>query len=290
MFLQIVWDVDPVLARLGPFSVRYYGICFGLALITGFGIWWVRARRFSLSQRAIEEFLWFTVPAVVVGGRLGHCFFYEPHTYLAHPFRVLAFWKGGLSSHGVALGLAAALWLYGRRQHLSWLFLGDVFAPAVALAVGWVRIGNFFNSEIFGSPASVPWAVVFTRHDSVPRHPAQLYDFLIGPATWLVLTAVERRRVRPIGSGLLAGTFLAVYFALRIFVERYKDFYVEQLRDVAAVRGIERWLGVSVHTGQLLSVLPVLLGVALVWHALRSSAVPAPFVSADGLETGRGSA
>ena len=264
----LIWNVDPVMLRLGPLSIRYYGICFGLALATGFLIWYRRALRFGESKAMAQEFLYFTVPGVVIGGRLGYCLFYAPRTFHADPIQIFAIWDGGIVSHGVAAGLAISLWFISRRHSITWLRLGDYFAPAVALAVGWIRVGNFFNSEVIGRPASVPWAVVFARHDNVPRHPAQLYDLMIGPVTWLVLHAVERRNIRPIGSGLIAGTFLTVYFGLRIFVERYKDFYREDLRTLSVVGAVERALGTGVHTGQILSVVPVIVGVFLVVRAL----------------------
>jgi prolipoprotein diacylglyceryl transferase len=266
---HFVWKADPVLLHIGHISVRYYGICFGFALVTGFVIWYNRVRRYGESIAFAELFLLYTVPAVIVGGRLGFCFFYMPRYYLAHPLQIFAFWQGGIASHGVAIGLAVALWLFSRRFGVTWTLIGDYFAPGVALAVGWIRVGNFFNSEVIGRPSSVPWAVVFARHDMIPRHPAQLYDLLIGPLTWLVLLWVERRRIRPIGSGMLAGTFLTVYFGVRIFVERYKDFYVEQLREYGPFRAIEGWLAFPIHTGQWLSVLPVIIGIWLIARALR---------------------
>jgi|ERR1035437_6905314 prolipoprotein diacylglyceryl transferase len=266
----IVWNVDPVLAHLGPLAIRYYGICFGLALATGFAVWFNRVRRLGESAAFAEEFLYFGVPAVIIGGRLGYCFFYAPRFYVANPLRIVALWQGGIASHGVALGLVIALWAFSRRHHITWTRLADYFAPAVALAVGWIRVGNFFNSEVLGRPASAPWAIVFARHDLVPRHPAQLYDMLIGPVTYLVLVAVERRRIRPIGSGLIAGMFLTVYFGLRIFVEQYKDFYVEQLRGMPPFRNIEQWLGFPIHTGQWLSIVPLLTGMFLIARAMRS--------------------
>lgn len=273
MSQPIVWNVDPVLVHLGPLTVRYYGICFGLAIVTGFAVWFARVRRFGESAAFAEQLLYFGIPAVIIGGRLGYCFFYTPRTYLANPLRIFAIWQGGIASHGVAVGLVIALFAFSRRNHITWTRLADYFAPAVALAVGWIRVGNFFNSEVLGRPASVPWAVVFPRHDNVPRHPAQLYDLLIGPATYLVLRALEQRNVRPIGSGLIAGTFLTFYFGLRIFVEQYKDFYVEQLRGMAPFRNFEQWVGFPIHTGQWLSVLPVLAGVLLIARALRRGVV-----------------
>ena len=265
----LVWNVDPVLLSIGPLSVRYYGIFFGFALVTGFLVWNARVRRFGESAEFSEKMLYWGIPAVIVGGRLGHCLFYQPTYYLAHPLKIFAVWEGGTASHGVAAGLVVALFALSRRYQITWTRLSDYFAPAAALAVGWVRLGNFFNSEVLGQPTSVPWAVVFARYDNLPRHPAQLYDLLIGPVTWLALTAIERRNIRPIGSGLIAGTFLTVYFGLRIFVERYKDFYVEDLRQLAPFSAVEQWLGVPIHTGQWLSVLPVLAGVWLIARAMR---------------------
>ena len=265
----LVWNVDPVLLHLGPLEIRYYGIFFGFALVTGFLVWNARVRRFNESAALGELLLFWGVPAVVIGGRLGYCLFYAPRTYLADPLRVIAVWDGGLASHGVAVGLMVALWALSRRFRVPWTRLGDYLAPAVALAVGWVRLGNFFNSEVIGLPASVPWAVVFARHDDLPRHPAQLYDLMIGPVTYLVLRAVERRGVRPIGSGLVAGTFLSVYFGLRILVERYKDFYLEEWREMPPFSTIEGWVGFPIHTGQWLSVLPFLAGCVLIARSLR---------------------
>jgi prolipoprotein diacylglyceryl transferase len=265
----IIWNVNPVLITLGPLSVRYYGICFGLAIATAFTVWYARVRRFGESIEFAEQLLYVGVPAVLIGGRLGYCLFYAPKTFLAEPWRIVAIWQGGIVSHGVAIGITCAVWWMSRRHHVSFLRLGDYLTPAVALAVGWIRVGNFFNSEIIGRPASVPWAVVFARHDQIPRHPAQLYDLAMGPLTYLVLREVERRNVRPIGSGLISGTFLAVYFGMRLYVETFKDFYLEQVRELPPFSTIESLLGVKIHTGQWLSLLPCLIGIALIIRALR---------------------
>jgi prolipoprotein diacylglyceryl transferase len=258
------------LAQLGPLTLRYYGLCFGLAIVTGFLVWFARVQRFGESRRFAEAWLWWGMVGVVVGGRLGHTMFYEPRTYLAEPIRILYFWDGGTASHGVAIGLAVALWGFARREQISWTRLGDYFAPAVALAVGWVRLGNFFNSEIYGSATSLPWAVVFARVDDVPRHPVQLYDMLVGPLTWLVLMAVERRRIRPIGAGLIAGTFLTTYFSGRFVVEFFKGPLVEQLRESGLLYSIEQTLGVSLRMGQWLSLIAIMAGLFLIRRALRS--------------------
>lgn len=268
MAQPFVWNVDPVLVRLGSVHVRYYGIFFGIALLTGFLVWNRRVRRFGESQAFAESWLWWGIAAVVIGGRLGHCFFYRPRTYLADPVRVLYLWEGGVSSHGVAVGIMVALWFFARRHAVSWTRLGDYIVPAVALGVGWIRLGNFFNSELLGRATDVPWAVVFARVDAVPRHAVQLYDFAVGPLVWLLLRELERRNIRPIGSGLITGAFLTTYFSCRIVVEAFKDFYVEQLRTMGPFRAAEELAGFPIHTGQWLSILPVLGGIAFIVRAL----------------------
>lgn len=264
----MVWNVDPVMLRVGSVAVRYYGVCFGLAIATTFLIWRRRALRSGASSEVADSLLWYGIPAVVVGGRLGYVLFYAPRDFVRHPWDAFAIWQGGIASHGVAIGLVIALWAFSRRYGIPWLRLADCLAPALALGVGFVRLGNFFNSEILGRASSVPWAIVFARRDAVPRHPAQLYDLLIGPITYAVLRAVERRYPDRAGSGLVAGAFLAVYFGLRIFVEQYKDFYVEQVRTLEPFATIERWVGAPIHTGQWLSVIPVCVGLVLLVRAM----------------------
>lgn len=275
----LVWNVDPVLTQIGPVTVRYYGLCFGLAITTGFAVWYRRVQRFGESPQFAERLLYWGIPAVIVGGRLGYCLLYAPLTYLAAPWRIFAIGEGGIASHGVAAGLAVMLWLFGRRHGVTWTRLGDYLAPAVALAVGWIRVGNFFNSEVVGRPASVPWAIVFARHDAVPRHPAQLYDLLIGPIAFGVLVALERRGIRPIGSGLIAGSFLAVYFSFRIVVEHFRAFSLEQLRELAPFSTVEQWLGAPIHTGQWLSIPPLLGGLYLIARAYARQPAADPEVT-----------
>ena len=113
----------------------------------------------------------------IAGARLGHCLFYDPAYYLTNPLKILMVWEGGLASHGGAIGILTALFLYSRkRPDQPYLWLLDRMAIVIALAGLFIRVGNFFNSEILGIPADVPWAIIFDRIDSLPRHPAQLYE------------------------------------------------------------------------------------------------------------------
>ncbi|MSQ82994.1 MAG: prolipoprotein diacylglyceryl transferase [Myxococcales bacterium] len=283
----ITWDWDPILIDFGKLQIRYYGVMFALTIYTGFAVWRRQALRNGESHEFAEQFLWFGVVAIVAGARLGHVFFYEYKTYLENPVEIVKFWKGGLASHGATIGLILALWLFGRKTGRTWTQLADYLAPAVAIAAGGVRIGNFFNSEIVGRTTDVPWGVQFMRYcriehiaaaDCLPRHPSQLYEFGMGLVTFLLLTVLEKRGIRRAGSGFLAGVFCITYFGQRIVYENFKEFQDEQLRTEGFLGTLERLGDFHLTTGQWLSMPMVVVGVILLIRALRQpkDAIPEP--------------
>lgn len=281
------WNLDPILLNLGFLQIRYYGVMFALTIYTGFYVWRRQCLKNGETPQFADDFLWWGVIAIVGGARLGHVFFYEPHTFLAHPLEILKFWKGGLASHGATVGLILALWLFGRKYHRSWFRLGDYLAPAIAIAAGGVRVGNFFNSEIVGRVTNSDFGVRFLRYCQIegipaeqclPRHPSQLYEFAMGVITYVVVMAVEKKDIRRSGSGLMAGVFLTVYFTFRFLVEFFKEFQTEQLRTEGPLGGIEQAIGYHFTMGQWLSVVPVLFGIVCIVRALRQpkDAIPVP--------------
>lgn len=292
MFGAITWDLDPILLHLGPLQIRYYGVFFALTIYAGFYLWRRQCLRNGETPEFAESFLWWGVVAIVGGARLGHVFFYEPNTFLAHPLEIFKFWKGGLASHGATVGIILALYLFGRKHNRTWFRMADYVAPAVAIAAGGVRIGNFFNSEIVGRVTNVPWGVTFLRYcqmegiapeQCLPRHPSQLYEFMMGVITYIVVTWVERKNIRRAGSGLMAGVLLVVYFSFRFTVEFFKEFQIEQLRTEGPLGSIEQSIGYHFTMGQWLSVIPVLLGIVCIVRALRQpkDAIPEPVATPD---------
>lgn len=287
MLAAITWDWDPILVHLGPLQIRYYGLMFALTIYTGFAVWRREALRNGETPQFAEDFLWWGVVAIVGGARLGHVFFYEPITYLQNPLEIIKFWKGGLASHGATVGLMLALWGFGRKYQRSWRRLGDYLAPAIAIAAGGVRIGNFFNSEIVGRVTDVPWGVRFLRYCQIegipadqclPRHPSQMYEFAMGATTFAILMALQKANIRRAGSGLVAGAFLILYFSFRFTVEFFKEFQTEELRTQGPLGAIEEAIGYHFTMGQWLSVIPVLMGVYFLVSALRQpkEAIPEP--------------
>lgn len=254
----MTWNPDPEIFRIGPLAIRYYSLLFVAALLLGQKLWMRQSARLGYDLVIADKWLMWGVLAVVIGSRLGHCFFYEPAYYFSHPLEILKVWKGGLASHGATVGLIVTLWLYGRRYGIPWVETLDRMAIPTTVAVTFVRLGNFMNSEIVGRVTDVAWAVRFPRHDGVdalPRHPSQLYEAAHGIFAFLVLSAIDRAmpdngRKR----GVLTSTFFLIYFGGRIFVEYAKEY--QALHP-----------SFPLTMGQVLSIPFVILGLVGLWLA-----------------------
>ncbi len=255
--------IDPVALQIGPLAIHWYGLtylaAFGLfmvlglrrlkhqpfASITGDGAW----------RRAdVEDILFLGVMGVVIGGRLGYCLFYKPAHYLAHPLEVFAVWQGGMSFHGGMLGVMAAMAWFARSRGKPFLQVMDFVAPCIPTGLAAGRIGNFINGELWGRVAdpSLPWAMVFRGAGSSPRHPSQIYQFLMEGLLLFVLLWLYGRKER--APGQVAAAFLTGYGVFR--------FIAEYFREPDAHLGL---LSLGMSMGQWLSLPMVLAGAGLWW-------------------------
>lgn len=261
--LFLIWDPDPALLHLGPVQLRWYSLMF----LLGFALSYQAFRYFYRAERRQEDdlssLLNYVVFGTILGARLGHVLFYQPDYYLAHPLEILQIWKGGLASHGGFAGVMVATYLFNRRHKgPGFFFFADRMAVLAPLFAALIRIGNFFNSEIVGLPASVPWAVVFVQVDMLPRHPAMLYESLSYAMIFVVMAALYAKtslRTRP---GRLLGIVLALSFTARFFLEFVKE------NQVAFEQGM------PINMGQILCIPFVALGM---WLLFRRQAPAAPF-------------
>lgn len=261
----VVWSPDPVLFQAGPLAVRWYGALFALAFLLGFVLVRRMFVREGRPERDLDRLLLYVMVGTVVGARLGEVLFYNPAYYLANPVEIVKVWEGGLASHGGAIGIFAALWLYARRRpDQPYLWVLDRVAVPTALAGAFIRVGNVFNSEILGTPTDLPWGVVFARVDLVPRHPVQLYEAAAYGLVFLVLHAVYRQRGVETPHGLLTGLFLVLVFWARFALEAVK---VPQAAFGEAL---------PLSVGQLLSVPAIVVGVGLLAHARRAGGPRVP--------------
>lgn len=250
---MIEWNVNPEIFALGPLSIRWYGLLFASSFILGYLILANIFEKEGHSEKDLNDLLWYMILGTVIGARLGHCLFYNPAYYLSNPFEILKVYKGGLASHGAAIGIFLSLALFVKRKKgYSYLWLLDRVAIGVALGGAFIRTGNLFNSEIIGVETTLPWSFVFLRIDDVARHPAQLYEAILYLITFLVLYNLYRKRWKELENGFLYGLFMIMVFGARFLVEFVKE---NQTPFEASM---------PINMGQILSIPLVIAGVYLV--------------------------
>ena len=257
---HLIWNVDPAIFILGPIEVRWYGVFFALGFLLGFQI---MAQFYRREQRGLEnlsELCLYLMLGTIIGARLGHVFFYQPDYFLSHPWEIPMIWHGGLASHGGFAGVMFSLYLYLKKHRdMSFIELADRLAIPCLLAAALIRVGNFFNSEILGTPSNLPWAIVFARVDDIPRHPAMLYEasayFLVFCALYVAYWKTTIIQF----PGRVFGTTLATCFFARFMIEFVKENQVP----------FESRL--PLNMGQLLSIPFILLGVYLIYASRRMS-------------------
>jgi prolipoprotein diacylglyceryl transferase len=258
----IIWNIDPVLATLGPLKIHWYGLLFALGFIIGFQIMQWMFKRENKNIEDLDRLLWFLLIGVIIGARLAHVIFYDPSYYFSDPIKILKIWEGGLASHGGGIGALIGLYLFQRKTNYSYLWLLDRLAIPTALVAACIRTGNLFNSEIIGIPTTVPWAIIFERVDMLPRHPAQVYEALSYLFIFIVLFILYKTTKTKDKSGMLFGILLSFVFIARLFIEFVKT------KQEAYDSGL--WLS----TGQLLSIPFVLVGLLLIYLAMKKPAIP----------------
>ena len=245
----ITWDVSREITSIGPITLRWYGLLFALGFVFGFIILTRIYKLEKKPQSDLEQLSIYVILGTVIGARLGHCLFYDPAYYLVNPFEMLKVWEGGLASHGAAIGILTALYLFARKkkdQGMLWTL--DRLVIVVALSGALIRLGNLFNSEIIGMQTDVPWAFIFTSVDDIPRHPAQLYESIAYFISFGILYFIYLKKRETLKTGFLFGLFLIFIFGFRFLVEFIKE-------DQSAFEA-----GMFLNMGQILSIPFVIAG------------------------------
>lgn len=263
MLCYINWNIDPIIFSLGSLGIRYYSLCW----LIGFALGYYFIKKVFIKEKLDTELLWpllyYTAIGALIGARLGHCIFYDwayfskhiieiflPIQITAHGIKFIGY--TGLASHGGAIGVIIALILFSKKHKIPFLNLLDKIAFVTPIAGAFIRIGNFFNSEIIGGPANVAWAVIFQRVDSTPRHPAQLYEafayfIIFGILYYSYYKSTIRKK------GFIFGLSISLIFIVRFLIEFYKE--VQEPFELKMREAI------YLDMGQLLSLPFIILGI-----------------------------
>ena len=250
----IVWDPDLSPFSIFGFGVRYYSLCWVIGLLGAYLIVKKLYKKGGISDELFDPLFMYCFIGILVGARLGHCLFYQPDYYLSHPIEMLLPIKNtadgwvfsgyeGLASHGGVIGVIIALILYTRKTKLTMLWTLDNIAVAAPFFSAMVRIGNFMNSEIIGTETNLPWGVVFVQAgETVPHHPAQLYEALAYLVIFLFGLLLYKKYNAKLGTGLFMGYCLFTIFTFRFFVEFIKENQVAFEDGMTLIMG--QWLSI----------------------------------------------
>lgn len=257
----ITWNPGEVMFTLFGISIRFYSLMFATGLALAYFVVKYLYKDQKISEKLFDPLFFYCFFGILIGARLGHCLFYEPDYFLAHPLEMILPVKftpegmkftgyQGLASHGGTIGLMIALWLYVRKTKLNFIRVLDNIAIATPIAACFIRLGNLMNSEIIGKVTDTPWAFIFVKEDMMPRHPAQLYEAIAYLVIFLGGIYLYKRYKQKLHPGFFFGYCLTAIFIFRILVEFLKEPQV----------GFEE--NMMFDMGQWLSVPFVILGIA----------------------------
>ena len=263
-FLQTVWDPSSDgIALFGDFKIHYYSLMWMAAFVTGWYLMKKIYKNEGQSDEKLDGLFMYSVLGIMIGARLGHVVFYQSELFREDflsvflPFRFSGGFEftgfRGLASHGAAIGMIISMYIYNKKiLKKSVLWILDRVVIASALGAVFIRVGNFFNSEMIGKPSEegFPLAVIFRKLDSIPRHPGQLYEAFGYVFVFLILFFLYWKTKKSMQTGFLFGLFLVLLMSVRVIVEQFK---------IAQIDSREDWI-LGLNTGQVLSIPFVLCG------------------------------
>ncbi len=215
-------NIDPVILHIwGPLAIRWYGVAYLAGFVAAWYLGKRRLARIGWSQEQFSDLMTYAFLGVIIGGRVGYMLFYQFSGLMADPLSLFDMAEGGMSFHGGLLGVVAALALFARKHNSDLLTIGDFIAPLVPIGLGLGRVANFINGELWGRTTDVPWAMVFPTGGPLPRHPSQLYEFVLEGVLLFAILWWYSSKLRP--KGAVGGLFLVCYGLFRFVVEYFRE-------------------------------------------------------------------
>lgn len=256
----ITWNVNPEIFDLGFIAPRWYGLLFASGFFFGYIIMLKFFKKEGVEEKVLDTLTTYMLVATVVGARLGHVIFYDWSYYSKHLIEILYVWQGGLASHGAAVGILIAIYIFSKKEKRGYLWTMDRVLIVTALVGFGIRIGNLMNSEIYGFVTDLPWGFIFVRDGQVePRHPTQIYEALSYLAIFIFLIKYYYKKDGKTADGYLMGMFMILVFGTRFVIEFLK------VNQVAFEEGM------ILNMGQILSIPLVIGGVYLVLNSRKNA-------------------
>ena len=248
-------DIDPVIIALGPFQLRWYSLAYIFGIVSPIFIFKETfLKKLSMNFDDCLNYISYLIISVIIGGRIGYILFYDLSFYLENPFSILKVWQGGMSYHGGALGTIIGTLLYAKHYKKSKLMLLDILSIGSTIGIGFGRVANFINGELYGRITTSALGMVFPTGGPLPRHPSQLYEaFFEGAVLFLILWSI--RKFKAPNPGYIGAYYLMFYSSFRFFIE----FFREPDSHIG--------MAVSIFSrGQLYCVIQLIIGLAIILY------------------------
>ena len=245
-------NFDPVALEIFSFEIRWYSLAYIIGILLG----WVLSKKIFIKNLEInkkfDDYISYLIIGIIVGGRLGYIVFYNFNYYLNNILDIFKIWEGGMSFHGGLIGVICASIVFAKKNKQDYFLYTDIVALAAPIGIFFGRLANFVNSELYGSPTEVSWAVTFVQVDNLSRHPSQLYEAVLEGIILFLILIYFRKKNYLEKPGLISALFLILYSIFRFIVEffRVPD---EQLG----------YLILSLSMGQIISLIFIIFGIIL---------------------------
>ena len=245
-------NFDPVAFEILSFEIRWYSLAYIIGILLG----WVLCKKIFIKNlninKKFDDYISYLIIGIIVGGRLGYIVFYNLNYYINNILDIFKIWEGGMSFHGGLIGVIFASIIFAKKNKQDYFLYTDIVALVAPIGIFFGRLANFINSELYGIPTEVPWAVTFVQVDNLSRHPSQLYEAILEGIILFLILLYFRKKNYLKKPGLISSLFLILYSIFRFILEffRVPD---EQLG----------YLIFSLSMGQIISLIFIVFGIIL---------------------------
>ena len=254
---MLIPEIDPIAIQIGPFAIRWYGITWLAAFSTIYYL--INKFQKDIDVNKTSDLMFYSLLGAILGGRVGYILFYSFDQFLANPLSIFAIWEGGLSFHGGLLGVLVSCYWLSKKWKMGFFWLMDRVAPYVPPGLGFVRLGNFLNSELLGRPTEISWGVIFPSDPlGLVRHPSQLYQAFGEGVLLFIYMLIIAKKPKPTMS--ISGHFLIGYGFIRFSTEFFRtpDQHIGFVLDFLT-------------RGQILSFPMIVIGLFLIYYSKKKT-------------------